>query len=62
MEIEKGKEKIIIIDVRRITKPIQPEELKSNALIVETVSNIFTPDGIPNMTECSAAKKLTIIQ
>ena len=32
------------IEAKRITAPIQPEELKSKALIMETVSKTVTPE------------------
>lgn len=34
-------------EAKRIMAPIQPEELKSKALIIETVSKTVTPEEAP---------------
>ena len=51
------KEHIIIRVAERISKPIQPDELKSNARITEAVIRTVIPEEIP---EISVARKIGI--
>ena len=54
---EMPKAHIIMSVAERIISPIQPDELKSNARIIETVRRTVIPEEIP---EISVARKIGI--